>query len=243
MNNRTYLSFLFNALLLCTPLLGWAQNNSIEQSTIVKNDATDKSIENEVRRLKGILNESSLAFQSKKHYASVDLYKLYTLVKNYDSAWRYLHLSDTVYVYNHGGCGSAIERAALLSSKRHAELYGLIGDTLNMEKSLLRTILIAPSDESNSDRSEKMKTISILNRSLLRHSTASVLKREFAKAIKTSHHDPNNEDKYPECQPYIIFMGTKMYLEFECNSNNSSANEQVIKKGLFYKMLMELPNK
>ncbi len=243
MINKACFSYLHGALLLIMPLCSWAQNNLNEQNKPGKGIVQDRNVENEISRLKGILNESSIAFISKKHFASVDLFKLYTSVKNYDSAWRYLHLSDTVYVYNHGGCFSAIQMSTIRSSIMHAELYGLIGDIINLEKSLLKTILVDPSNQSNSDRCDIIKSITTLNRSLLSHTKANVLKQGFAKAIKTSLHDPHNEDKYPESQPYIVWLDTKLYLGSNCDSHNTSANEQVIKKGLFYKMLMELPNK
>ena len=81
--------------------------------------------------------------RNKKHETGLELAETYKTWGKYDSALKYLCLSDTLNYYSNG-CGNCIEDEMCRMTRRLIDLSELMGDTASEEKQLLKLALFQP---------------------------------------------------------------------------------------------------
>ncbi len=174
-----------------------------------------------------ITDTSGYNRRNEKHDIGLLLAATYKAWGKYDSATKYLYLSDTLNFYSNG-CGNCTEGEIYKSTYRLIELFETMGDTLLIKKELLKLAVFSPS--------YSQKFLDKLREIFVREGNVIRLKKEFGTACKNVHNDKNTLSIYG---PYIIFQNAKMYLGYEYGRGGDT--KTYVQHTSFYKMLMSLP--
>jgi len=171
------------------------------------------------------------------YQAAIHLAEIYEHEHKYETALKYVYISDTVYPY-HTTCGNDFFMHQIITGFHYAAIYEMLNDRKSAERALLK---IALNTEAGRPPLDKLKPY------LLRHDK-SELKKEIKSAILAINTDTvryQSDPKQYYYQDYLVFLDTRIpFWAYSAKGNTPGelrkAKINFLKQSNFYKMVMEL---
>lgn len=169
--------------------------------------------------------------------AATYLSEIYEHEHKYETALRYVYMSDTLYPY-HTTCGNDFFMHQVITGFHYAALYEMLNDKKSAENALLK---ISFNNEAGSRPLDKLRPY------LLQHDK-DVLKKELKSAILTIGTDTIRSQGDPKQfyhQDHIVFLNTKIpFWAYSAEGDTPGmlkrSKIEFLKQSNFYKMVMTL---
>ena len=170
-------------------------------------------------------------YQNLQHLACVDLYKCYSIKREYSKALSYLKLASKEYYYNYY-CGNGNDMEENNIAEKFIELYKLMNKP---DSALLEAIGLCMPYNLDDNKNLIDSTISLIKSRL----QTSYIQKIFDEAINYLSYEIKQDRKFY----YITFMNKKIYIRYPYQPNKEYSTESIktyIKSSYFYKQLLAL---